>query len=222
MCALNGFFVLSSLFVIGVRFMGLSILWVSISSSIHIAYSTMIFGNHVADTISRIGLVPLANTLRNASARYNQPGRDVFNLGAMFGSTLIMAVLLHAVSSYYGGLADCVTANAAAASRGGGQHHSLSGGYDDTHNSSTAGGSSSYRVFEPYETCGSSGPVGVISFLSGILFWLNSMLAVTLYTKRDELLSGGASVGQYEEIDPNGVGFAGDFPSSQGMRTMQV
>ena len=67
------------------------------------------------------------------------------------------------------------------------------------------------------------GQLDYISFLSGMLFWLNSMLAVTLYTKRDELLSGGAaSGGQYEEIDPNGVGFAGDFPSSQGMRTMQV
>ena len=200
----------------GVKFMGLSILLIAFVSCIHVTCLTLVLGNHVADTISGLGLLPLANTLRNTSSRY---GTDAYMHGAMFGSTLLMALLLHVTSSYYGGLAECVTANAATAWKG--QQH-LTGGYADsvTHNNNSS--SSIEHHFDPYTACGASGPVGFVSFLSGLLFWANAVFSVTLYSKREELLSGMSStMNHYDEI---GGGFAGDFPpgSSQGMRTMQV
>lgn len=215
---LNVLLALTSLFVIGVKFMGLSILLIAFVSCIHVTCLTLVLGNHVADTISGLGLLPLANTLRNTSSRY---GTDAYMHGAMFGSTLLMALLFHVISSYYGGLAECVTANAATAWKGQQQQH-LTGGYGDssTHNNNSS--SSIEHHFDPYSACGASGPVGFVSFLSGLLFWANAVFSVTLYTKREELLSG-MSLGRndYDEI---GGGFAGDFPpgSSQGMRTMQV
>lgn len=203
---------------------------------------------------SMLGIVGarLGHVLRNSSRqRYGGSDNNApYAHGAMVGSALMMALLMHVVSSYYGGVAECV-ANAAhkasSSSSSGSGHHDLTGGYANMHddgtgssNSNTSSSSSSY----PYGNCGASGPVGFVSFLAGLLFWLNAVLAGTLHVKRDELLSGsgggdgdsGGGYGgssysnQYDEIgivdvDNDGdAGFAGDFPpaSATGMTTMHV
>lgn len=178
----------------------------------------------------------MANTLRNSSSRY---GQNVFLYGALFGSTVFMAMLMHIVHVYYGGVSDCVV-DAAAASRGGDGTFHLTGGYGNDMNNSTKGIST---AFNPFRTCGASGPVKLVSFLSSMLVWSNAILAVTLYARRGELLSEGGGVGssnQYDEIGgtqspagggfapvgegfaPVGGGFAGDFPAEQGIQTMVV
>mmetsp|Transcript_14425 Transcript_14425/g.23554 ORF Transcript_14425/g.23554 Transcript_14425/m.23554 type:complete len:269 (+) Transcript_14425:206-1012(+) len=215
MGTLNVFLFLGSLLTVGVRFMGgFTMIFISMASCIHLSCIGMVLGKHIASETMMGGR--LAHTLRNTSARY---GSDVFVLGALFGSTLVMATLMRFVSTYYGGVSACV-ANAVSASAS--IHGNLTGGYatNDKHNDS----SSSYND----DACGASGPVGFVSFLSGLLFWLNAVLASVLFTKRDELLSGDVGPSnQYDEIgvdhDGDGRGFAGDFPSSStGMRTMNV
>ena len=213
---LNVLFLMTSLLVAGVRFMGLSIMFIAFISCTHIIVLTLVLGNHIADTMSRLNLVPLANTLRSTSSRY---ATDLYMHGTLFGSTAIMAILLHITSSYFGELANCVADNAASSISSG--QHNLTGGY-----ASHVVNTNTYNIdnYNPYNSCGSSGPVGFISFITGLLFWFNSILSIALYARRDEILSGGGGGSQqYDEIGSgDGTTFAGDFPSSQGMRTMQV
>eukprot|EP00571_Detonula_confervacea_P003707 CAMPEP_0172319218 /NCGR_PEP_ID=MMETSP1058-20130122/37097_1 /TAXON_ID=83371 /ORGANISM="Detonula confervacea, Strain CCMP 353" /LENGTH=308 /DNA_ID=CAMNT_0013034217 /DNA_START=118 /DNA_END=1044 /DNA_ORIENTATION=- len=241
----------SSLLSIGVRYMGFDIVLISFTSCFHMAIICMVLGNHIADTVSSSSFTllgnnnnnnlgpRLANTLRNTSLRY---GSNVFLYGALFGSTVVMAMLMHVVHVYYGGIADCVVtnaANAASNSRSGSGAFHLTGGYaNDDHSSNTSGSTmaAATTAFDPFTICGASGPVKLVSFLSSLLVWSNAILAVTLYAKREELLSGGgggagsfSSSNQYDEIGgvatqpPNGGGFAGDFPpEQQDIRTTQV
>jgi len=207
---------MTSLLVAGVRFMGLSIMFIAFISCTHIIVLTLVLGNHIADTLSRLNLVPMANTLRSTSSRF---ATDLYMHGTLFGSTAVMAILLHITSSYFGELANCVADNAASSISSG--QHNLTGGY-----ASHVVNSNTYNIddYNPYNSCGSSGPVGFISFITGLLFWFNSILSIALYARRDEILSGGGGGGsqQYDEIGSGDGTFSGDFPSSQGMRTMQV
>lgn len=134
----------------------------------------------------------------------------------------MMAMLMHVVSSYCGGMSECVTNAAASASSS--SAHNLTGGYANDGNNGSSHSGATTTLFDPFITCGASGPVGFVSFLSGLLFWLNVVLAAVLYTKREAILSGDVgSSNQYDEIGgDDGRGFAGDFPSSTGMRTMHV
>ncbi|KAL7539374.1 hypothetical protein ACHAXR_009223 [Thalassiosira sp. AJA248-18] len=128
----------------------------------------------------------------------------------------MLALLMRVVSSYDGGLSQCVANAASSASTS----HNLAGGYANIHGKSNS--DSHHAVFDPFTACGASGPVGFVSFISGLLFWFNIVLAMVLYSKREEILSGGSS-SQYDEIGVNDHGFAGDFPSSSGgIRTMHV
>ena len=212
-------------------------------------------GNHIlATTMSGMpilfiggrGSTPsgrLANLLHHTSSKY---GNNVYAHGVLFGSTLTMGLIMHVMSSYYGGVSRCVTKSHAAWINGG-DAHTLTGGYSNDDNdsissSSTTTQSATSTNFDPWGNCGASGPVGFISLLTGLLFWFDVILALALYIKREELLSGeGGVVGgegsnQYEEIRgvddddgsnrrDGGGGFAGDFPSmsaAAGMRTMHV
>ena len=174
-------------------------------------------------------------------------GNNVYAHGVLFGSTLMMGLIMHVMSSYYGGVSRCVTKSHAAWINGDGGH-ALTGGYsnddDDSISSSstTTTQSATSANFDPWGNCGASGPVGFISLLTGLLFWFDVILALALYIKREELLSGeggvvgGGGSNQYEEIRDvddddgsnirdGGGGFAGDFPSmsaAAGMRTMHV
>ena len=220
-------------------------------------------GNHVlATTMSGMpilfvggrGLSPpsgrLANILHRMSSKY---GNNVYAHGVLFGSTLMMGLVMHVMSSYYGGVSRCVTKSHAAWIDGEDSGHaSLTGGYDANDDDDSISSSSTTTTqstatsanFDPWGNCGASGPVGFISLLTGLLFWFDVILALVLYIKREELLSGegygvvgSGGSNQYEEIRgvddddgssnlrDGGGGFAGDFPSmsaAAGMRTMHV
>ncbi|KAL7548348.1 hypothetical protein ACHAWF_011634 [Thalassiosira exigua] len=213
MAVLNGFLLLGSLFSMGSRFAGSTVLLASAMSVAHVWCAGLVLGGHLADAMASAGgsLGRLAEALRGASARY---GRDAYAHGALLGSTVAMALAMRMIASYYGGMSGCVGNAAASASAA----HNLTGGYANMHR----GGS--HGSFEPYAACGASGPVGFVSFLSGLLFWLDLALAAVLYSKREELLSGeGSYSSQYDEIGgSDGGGFDGDFPNAAGPRTMHV
>mmetsp|Transcript_27728 Transcript_27728/g.58590 ORF Transcript_27728/g.58590 Transcript_27728/m.58590 type:complete len:288 (-) Transcript_27728:236-1099(-) len=230
---LHGFLLLSSLFVAGSRFMGFSIFTIAIISSLHFVCTTLVFGDHVLDALAGIlsnssAGMRMANTLRNTSTRY---GTDMYMHGTLFGSACILAILMHVLHSYYGGLAECVT-NAASSRMNNNGANNLTGGYANMHENDPNTYNMNGGYVDPYTLCGSSGPVGFVSFITGLLFWIDMVLAVTLYTRRHELLNGGGGGGvsssQYDEIGvqsgSGGVGgFDGDFPSSsEGMQTMNV
>jgi hypothetical protein len=61
--------------------------------------------------------------------------------------------------------------------------------------------------------------VGLVSFLSGLLYWLNLSLAIALYIKRTELSGGGMMQTDYEEIDSDLNLREDEF---NGMRVMHV
>lgn len=138
----------------------------------------------------------------------------------------MMGLLMHVVSSYYDGLSNCVASTTANANSNAASATNLTGGYANMHTSNGHHTTSASSI-DPYATCGASGPVGFVSFISWWLVWFNVILGMTLFTKRDEILSGvgGGGSGQYDEIDGGSGGFDGDFPSSSGgggMRTMHV
>jgi len=224
MASLNAFLLLSSVFTSSVKFMGYSIFLISISSCIHITCLGLVFGSHIADAFGTAGQLRLAATLRQSSVRY---GNDVFAFGTLFGATVVMAVLMRVVSSYYGGVASCVAGVATrvhAQQRNGG--YNLTGGYADTADD----GAVVITGDDAFAMCGSSvsAAVGFVSFLTNWLGWLHVALAAVMYTKKNELLSGDVGpVNQYDEIgiadnDDRVRGFAGDFPSSTPITTMHV
>ena len=97
-------------------------------------------GNHIlATTMSGMpilfiggrGSTPsgrLANLLHHMSSKY---GNNVYAHGVLFGSTLMMGLIMHVMSSYYGGVSRCVTKSHAAWINGDGGHHALTGGYSN-------------------------------------------------------------------------------------------
>eukprot|EP00585_Thalassiosira_rotula_P013274 CAMPEP_0196129852 /NCGR_PEP_ID=MMETSP0910-20130528/426_1 /TAXON_ID=49265 /ORGANISM="Thalassiosira rotula, Strain GSO102" /LENGTH=281 /DNA_ID=CAMNT_0041389047 /DNA_START=70 /DNA_END=915 /DNA_ORIENTATION=- len=228
MVSLNAFLLLTSVFTSSVKFMGYSIFLIAISSCIHVACLALLFGSHVADAFGMLGQLRLAATLRQTSARY---GNDVFAFGTLFGATVVMAVLMRVASSYYGGVASCVTGVGTrlhARQRNGG--YDFTGGYANTVEDGGVGQQQQQFGEDAFAVCGASvsAAVGFVSFLAGWLGWLDVALAAVMYTKKHELLTGEVGpVTQYDEIgiadnDDRVRGFAGDFPSSTPMTTMHV
>jgi len=252
---LNLCLVLTSPFASGARFMGSSILLISVASLFHAFVLVAVLGNYtgVADALggSRGGVnfTRLANTIRGMSSRF---GTDPYVHGALFGSTLLMATMMRVTSSYYGEVSNCIVVAAAAAGDAATKSH-LTGGYANNnmsnHDNDNGGDvdNNNHQQIQYSATsmaiaaCGTAvASAGIVSFLCGLLFWANATLAATLYVKRGELLSVGdgsssstssssfSNNGQYDEIGMGrpetggGGGFAGDFPSSQGMTTMNV
>merc|ERR1719491_372929 len=132
---------------------------------------------------------------------------------------------MRVASSYYKGVSACVAnlARGLPASQAAVSVQNLTSGYAST---------DGHNVFDPFATCGASGPVGFVAFFSGSLFWINAGFAVVLYIKRDEIVSGiapgSSNQHDYDEIgvetDINRNEFSGDFPLSAaaGTRTMHV
>lgn len=221
MISLNAFLLLTSVFTSSVKFMGYSIFLISISSCLHVACLGLLFGSHVADAFGSLGQLRLAATSRHYSTRY---GNDAFAFGTLFGATIVMAVLMRVISSYYGGVASCATGVATRL-----HARQRNGGYDST-STSTGGYATTANDGDAFAACGASSAAaaGFASFLAGWLGWLDVALAAVMYAKRDELLSGEVGpANRYDEIgiadnDDRVRGFAGDFPSSTPMTTMHV
>ena len=159
---------------------------------------------------------------------------SVFAHGTAFGSTALMALLMHVVWAYYARVNDCVVnldtrlEHAYNITR---SHHHYNG-QQQQH-------TPSYATIDNVNhlICGAYGPVGFVSFLSGLLYWLNLSLAIALYVKRTELSSSGGTGGgimplqsEYEEIhsdlnlreDEVHNGHVGGGGGGNGMRVMQV
>lgn len=204
MGVLNGFLFLGSLFTIGVRFTGSSMVLLSLASCLHLACIGMVLGSHIAATVGSLGGVGgrVAYLLSNTSTRY---GADVYAQGTLFGSTVVMAILMQFASSYYKGVSACV-ANLASPRAAASQNAT---------GAASMGGLTT--ASDPFATCGASGPVGFVAFFSGSLFWINAAFAMVLYVKRGEIISGAAPGSShqraYEEIGVEND-FSGDFPSS--------
>ena len=244
---LNACLLLGSLCSVGVRYIGFTVLLVAVGSCGHVIGLGLIFGSHVLlaanngsggpsnnsdimySSSSMVCFNRVTNLMRNASARY---GTDVYIHGFAFGVTLMMAMLMHIISLYYGGLSSCVASAASSAlssASASSSNNNLTGGYSshnmqqdisNGHHTNTMGAA----AFDPYNTCGASGPVGFVSFISGLLFWFNSVLTVVLYAKREEIAMGGSAggAGQYDEIGASAEqqqqrGFAGDFPQTMNV-----
>ena len=191
----------------------------SIVSCCHVASVAILLGSHVAGPDNRgsggimggnnLGMGALAtqltNFLRHTSQRH---GSNSFVYGALFGATVLMTLVMHILSVYFGHLVACVKFNVSA-------------------NDSTASNVVKHTGFHLFSQCGASGAVGFVSFLTGLLVWLNFSLAIVLYAGREALMSDAHSH-QYDEIGSDNInrngGFDGDFPLNgvSGMRTMQV
>jgi len=200
---LNVFLFVGSLSTVGVRYTGHSMLLLSLASCTHISFIGMVLGIHIAEMVASLGRLGgrLADVVRNTSTRY---GDDVYAHGALFGSSLIMAILMQFASSYYKGLSACV-ANLST-------HLAVESVENFTRDASIDENNS----LDPFTSCGASGPVGFVAFFSGSLFWLNAGFAVVLYTKRGEIISGVSPVSSNQHYDEIGVEneFSGDFPSA--------
>ena len=158
---------------------------------------------------------------------------SVFAHGTAFGSTALMALLMHVVWAYYARVNDCVVnldtrlEHAYNITRS--HHHHYNGQQQSQQHTP------SYATIDNVNhlICGAYGPVGFVSFLSGLLYWLNLSLAIALYVKRTELSSAGAGImplqSEYEEIhsdlnlrvDEVHGGHDGGG-GGNGMRVMQV
>lgn len=208
MGVLNIFLLLGSLSTVGVRFVGYSMLLLSLASCAQISFIGMVLGIHIAETVGSLGSLgaQLAHVLRNTSTRYKD---DVYVHGTLLGSTLIMTILMQFVSSYYKGVSACVA--------------SLSAPQESVHNFTRDASIEEQKINDPYASCGASGPVGLVAFFSGSLFWVNAGFAVVLYVKRGEIISGVAPISSSQhDYDEIGVenDFSGDFPSAAA--TMHV
>ncbi|KAL3791449.1 hypothetical protein HJC23_011505 [Cyclotella cryptica] len=206
---------LSAFLALGVRYVGMNTLLVSLVSCAHTVGMAMVLSPHITNSESIIAsggdhsiMQSIEQILRYSSQRYTD---NPLAYGAIMGGTAMLITVMHAVSAYYGGIAQCVASNGTRL-----VHNTVS-------NNMTSG---SAHSFDSYGMCGSSGPVNVVSFLSSILSWLYLAVAVLLYTRRVELLGEQSSSGtyQYDEIGESVDGsvggvaggsgrFAGDFPS---------
>lgn len=217
MGVLNAFLLLGSIFTVNVRFLGYSMLLLSLASCVHVACVGMVLGVHIAETVGSLGGLGgrLAYLLSNTSTRY---GGDSYAHGTMFGSTLMMVLLMHVASSYYKGVSACV---ATLAAPGAAVVQNVTGGY------ASAGG---HHVSDAFAACGASGPVGFVAFFSGSLCWINTGLALVLYLRKNEIISGAApgstNQQEYDEIgvenDFSPIDSSGDFSSSAAVRTVHV
>jgi len=197
---------MSTFFTWSSRYLGSTTMMVSIFSLLHISYITILLGNHLAHGIPPHQIQPngLVDQLKQLSARYT----SVFAHGTAFGSTALMAVLMHVVWAYFARVSDCVINLDAR----------LEHAYNITRHH---GHSHSYSAIDNVNhlICGAYGPVGLVSFLSGLLYWLNLSLAIALYIKRTELSGGGMMQTDYEAIDSDLNLREDEF---NGMRVMHV
>lgn len=135
-----------------------------------------------------------------------------------------MALLMHVVWAYYARVNDCVVNLDARIEHAYNitRHHHHVGQHGTTTPSYAAIDNVNHLI------CGAYGPVGFVSFLSGLLYWLNLSLAIALYVKRTEL-SGDNNIplqSEYEEIHNDDLHLREDEIVNGGMigsaRVMQV
>ena len=159
---------------------------VSVISLLHISYLIILLGNHLVQGIPQNQIEPngVIDQLKNLSARTT----SAFAHGNAFGSTALMALLMHVVWAYYARVNDCVI--------------NLDARLEHAYNISHHSHRHSHSIDNVnHLICGAYGPVGFVSFVSGILCWLNLALAVALYTRRRELSGDcGMLQAEYEEI----------------------
>lgn len=189
------------------RYLGSTTMMVSVVSIAHITYVSIILGNHLVHGIPphQIQVGGIVDQLKSMSARY----QSVFAHGTAFGSTAFMALLMHVVWAYFARVNDCVV----------NLDNRIQHAYNVTRHVSpthTAIDNVNHLI------CGAYGPVGFVSFISGILYWLNLSLAIALYVERRKLFGDNVDAmhGQYEEIhsDLN----LSEEEVNNGMRVMQV
>jgi hypothetical protein len=208
-------FFMSSFFTWNSRYLGSTTMMVSLFSLLHISYITILLGNHLVRGIPPQQIYPngLLDQLNQLSARHT----SVFAHGTAFGSTALMALLMHVVWAYFARVSDCVINLDSRLERA---YNITHGGHHNGHTTTTP----SYSAIDNVNhlICGAYGPVGLVSFLSGILYWLNLSLAIALYVKRTELSGGGIMMqAEYEEIDSDLNLREEDFNNGI-MRVMQV
>jgi hypothetical protein len=194
---------MSTSFTWSSRYLGSTTVMVSVLSLLHISYITILMGNHLVQGIPPHHIQPngLVDQLKDLNARYT----SVFAHGTAFGSTALMAVLMHVVWAYFKRVNDCVI--------------NLDARLEHAYNISHQQGYSAIDNVN-HLICGAYGPVGLVSSLSGILYWLNLSLAIALYVKRRELSGdGGMMQAEYEEIDSDLNLREEDI---HGVRVMQV
>lgn len=191
----------------GIQYLGTATFLVSLTSWCHALSLIMVFGSHVIGVIGRLSLFSnLTSVVRNASSRYET---DAYAHGLILASTASMAILMHIISVYFGGVSECYSAENAITVKN-------VTGYADIDQQIIRNSAEQF-------TCGASGPVAFVSFLSRMLSWLDASLAVVLFVKRQELINGaigGSGSGEYDEI--GGGEFAGDFPANGQQRVLHV
>ena len=192
------------------RYLGRTTMMVSVVSIAHITYVSIILGNHLVHGIPphQIQVGGFVDQLKSMSARY----QSVFAHGTAFGSTAFMALLMHVVWAYFARVNDCVV----------NLDNRIQHAYNVTRHVSpthTAIDNVNHLI------CGAYGPVGFVSFISGILYWLNLSLAIALYVERRKLFGDNnvdAMHGQYEEIHSDLNLSEEEVNNDNGMRVMQV
>ncbi len=208
---LDVLFFMSTFFTWSSRYLGTTTMMVSIFSLLHVSYIAILLGNHLVQGIPQQHIQPnsVIDQLQQLSARTT----SVFAHGTAFGSTALMALLMHVVWAYYARVNDCVVNLDAR----------LEHAYNITRAHHHIGQHTpSYSAIDNVNhlICGAYGPVGFVSFLSGILYWLNLSLAIALYVKRTELSGGGRPwQDDYEEISSD---LNLNEEEVNGMRVMQV
>lgn len=215
LATLNGLLLLGCLFTVGTRNLGSTAFVLACISCGHAVIAAMVLGSHVVESIESVGnrsAGQIASLLRTASALYEM---DVYAHGFLLGSTFCMSFMMHVLSVFFGGVADCIDkANQSGVS----SEYNLTGGYANLDSQLAQHQSNAYLA------CGSSGPVSFVAFISGLLFWVNATLTCVLFTKRSNLINGtvgnSAGGGQYDEI--GGGSFQGDFPGNGQQRVMHV
>ena len=194
----------------GTRILGFTAFLMACISCGHAVIVAMVLGGHVVESNSGAGQI--ASLLRTASARYEM---DVYAHGFLLGSTFCMSFMMHLLSTFFGGVSDCIDQTKQSVS----SEYNLTGGYANMHSQHAL-----QQQSNVYLACGSSGPVSFVAFISGLLFWVNATLTFVLFTKRSNLINGtvenAAGGGQYDEI--GGGSFQGDFPGNGQQRVMHV
>lgn len=203
---LDVLFFMSTFFTWSSRYLGTTTMMVSVFSLLHISYIAILLGNHLVQGIPPHQIEPngVIEQLKHLSAR----ATSVFAHGTAFGSTALMALLMHVVWAYYARVNDCVV--------------NLDARLEHAYNISRHSHSHSYSAIDNVNhlICGAYGPVGFVSFVSGILYWLNLSLAIALYVRRTELSGGGRMMhAEYEEIHSD-LNLREE--EINGMRVMQV
>lgn len=97
---------LSSFMTWSSRYLGSTTMLVSAFSLVHLSCVVILLGNHLVRDIPPHQIPPngFVDQLKIMSARYNSP----FAHGTAFGSTALMALLMHVVWAYFARVSDCV------------------------------------------------------------------------------------------------------------------